>query len=512
MSSPTQTRTLRPFGWRDKIGYMFGDFGNDFTFMLQMMFFMVFYTDVMAINPAHVGLLFLLARLMDAFTDVGMGRLVDTLKPTKAGRFKPWILRIAIPVSLAAAMMFMPFVVDSSYGVRVTYMVITYLVWGSIFYTMINIPYGSMAAVISNKPEHRASLSVFRSVGAQLAFLLISAVLPQIVFVTNDNGVDVLDPTRMAMAAIGCAIAAVLCYALCYVNVEERIRAAQKPKGEGASFGQMMKSLGKNRPLIALVCGAIIFLIGNQIASTTTAYLWKDYFNQGGMMSVAQMVSIAPVFVIALVATRLAMQFGKKELIGTMLAASGVISILMWVMKIENAWLFVGLFFFLSIGVGMYNTLVWAVITDVLDYQEIATGERDDGTVYAIYSWSRKLGQAAAGYVVGWAVGTVGYDSEAAKAGIEQSTETQNGIYLLYLLVPGILYLITAAIMLFWYPLGRRQVLDNFQTLQDRAAQGVDSAQSVDPAAVDNVPAASGPTHGETGARRDNIANDPTDQ
>ena len=79
---------------------MFGDFGNDFTFMLQMMFFMVFYTDVMGINPAHVGLLFLLARLADAFTDVGMGRLVDTLKPAKSGRFKPWILRIAIPVSL----------------------------------------------------------------------------------------------------------------------------------------------------------------------------------------------------------------------------------------------------------------------------------------------------------------------------------------------------------------------------------------------------------------------------
>ncbi|HJE52491.1 MAG TPA: glycoside-pentoside-hexuronide (GPH):cation symporter, partial [Tessaracoccus flavescens] len=468
MSTTTETKTVRPFGWRDKIGYMFGDFGNDFTFMLQMMFFMVFYTDVMGINPAHVGLLFLLARLADAFTDVGMGRLVDVLKPSKSGRFRPWIARIAIPVALAGAMMFMPFAVDASYGVKVAYMSITYVLWGSIFYTMINIPYGSMAAVISDQPAHRASLSVFRSVGAQLAFLLISAVLPQIVFITNENGVQQMDPTRMAMAAIGCAIFAVICYAMCYFNVEERLQAKVAGPDEKVGFGQMLATLGKNRPLIALVAGAIVFLIGNQIASTTTAYLWKDYFQEAGMMSTAQIVSIAPVFVIALGATWAAMKFGKKELIAAGLGVSGLLAIVMWVMKITNPWVFIALFFFMAIGVALYNTLVWAVITDVLDFQELNTGQRDDGTVYAIYSWSRKLGQAVAGYVVGWAVAAVGYDSEAAKAGLEQAAETKNGIYLLFLLVPGILYLITAAIMTFWYPLGRKQVQENFETLSAR--------------------------------------------
>ena len=177
--------TKRPFGIKDKLGYMFGDFGNDFTFMLQMMFFMVFYTDVMGISPAHVGTLFLAARIVDAFTDVGMGRLLDLLKPGKRGRFRPWILRMCIPVTLASTMMYMPFVVNSSYSVRVTYMAVTYFIWGSIFYTSINIPYGSMAAVISDDPKHRTSLSVFRSVGGQLAFLMISAVLPHVIFVNN---------------------------------------------------------------------------------------------------------------------------------------------------------------------------------------------------------------------------------------------------------------------------------------------------------------------------------------
>lgn len=463
--TPTrEVGAVRPFGWRDKIGYLFGDFGNDFTFILQMMFFMVFYTDVMGVQPAHVGLMFLIARILDAFTDVGMGRLVDVLRPSKSGRFRPWLLRIAVPVAIASALMYMPFVVDAGYGTRVTYMVATYVIWGSIFYTAINIPYGSMAAVVSNRPEHRASLSVFRSVGAMSAFLLISAVLPRIVNVDNK-----LDPTRMMWAAIGCSIFAVVCYLVAYAGLRERVEAAPKPKEQQVSFGQMLGTLGRNRPLIALIAGAILFLVGSQVGSTTTAYLWKDYFQNFGLMSTAQIVSIAPVFAIALVATWAAMKFGKKELIAGSLAMAGVLAVVMWLMGITNPVLFIVLFFFMSLGVGVYNTLIWAVITDVLDYQEVQTGDRNDGTIYAIYSWSRKLGQALAGYIVGLAVGAVGYDPAVAKAGGTQAPEVLDGIYLLFLLVPGLLYLGTALIMAFVYPLGRRQVQQNFALLQSRS-------------------------------------------
>ena len=170
----------RPFGMRDKIGYMFGDFGNDFTFILQMMFFMLFYTNVVGIQPGHVGLLFLVARLVDGFTDVGMGILVDRL-PVKPGgdKFKRWIKYIAIPVAVASALMYMSFVADwESYTLKVVYMAATYFLWGSVTYTAINIPYGSMASVISADPDHRAQLSVFRSTGANLAMLVITAAAP----------------------------------------------------------------------------------------------------------------------------------------------------------------------------------------------------------------------------------------------------------------------------------------------------------------------------------------------
>ena len=207
------SRQVRPFGWRDKVGYMFGDFGNDFTFILQAMFFMLFYTNVVGIDPAHVGILLLVARILDGFTDVGMGIIVDRL-PVKAGqpKFKRWIKYIAIPVAIASALMYMSFTADfDSYAMKVVWMSATYFLWGSVAYTAINIPYGSMASVVSDSPDDRAQLSVWRSTGATLAQLLIMSVLPLVVYTTNEAGVSILNGPRMTNAAIACAVAAVIC-------------------------------------------------------------------------------------------------------------------------------------------------------------------------------------------------------------------------------------------------------------------------------------------------------------
>ena len=97
---------VRPFGMRDKLGYMFGDFGNDFTFMLSSSFMMVFYTDIMGVPSAIVGLLMMVARFVDAFTDVAMGQIVDRAKPTKDGRFRPWIKRMCGPVAIASFLIY----------------------------------------------------------------------------------------------------------------------------------------------------------------------------------------------------------------------------------------------------------------------------------------------------------------------------------------------------------------------------------------------------------------------
>ena len=133
-------KEVRPFGMRDKLGYLFGDFGNDFTFILSTSILMKFYTDVMGVSAGVVGTVMMLARFVDAVTDVTMGRICDNSKVTAAGKFKPWILRMCVPVAAASFLMYQSGFAGLSYGLKVAYLVITYLLWGSNFYTSINIP------------------------------------------------------------------------------------------------------------------------------------------------------------------------------------------------------------------------------------------------------------------------------------------------------------------------------------------------------------------------------------
>ena len=183
-----QPQNERPFGFRDKLGYLFGDFGNDFTFIFAGSYLTLFYTDVLGVSAGLVGVLFVVARCVDAFTDVGMGRLVDTLPPSRGGRFRPWILRVCVPVALASVLMYLYFARSWPYAGKVAYMFATYIFWGSICYTAINIPYGSMASVLSADAGERASLSTFRSVGAMLANLIIAAATPLFLFRTAADG------------------------------------------------------------------------------------------------------------------------------------------------------------------------------------------------------------------------------------------------------------------------------------------------------------------------------------
>ena len=132
-------KTVRPLGWRVKVGYMFGDFGNDFTFLFASTFLMIFYTKVLGISMGLVGTLFLTARCIDAFTDVTMGRIVDRMHPKKDGRFRPWLRRMCAPVAISSFLMYQSSLAGASMTVKVIYMFVTYILWGSIFYTSINI-------------------------------------------------------------------------------------------------------------------------------------------------------------------------------------------------------------------------------------------------------------------------------------------------------------------------------------------------------------------------------------
>ena len=468
-------RAVRPFGMRDKVGYMFGDFGNDFSFILQLLFFMLFYTKVVGIEPAHVGTLFLVARVLDAFTDFGMGRIVDIVKPTKAGKFRPWIARGAVPVAVASALMYQSFVAGwDSYGARLAWMCVTYVLWGSITYTMINIPYGSMASVISDEEKPRAELSVWRSTGAQLAMLCLSVGMPYIVYDQVQGGGATLSGSKMTMAAIVCSVLAVVFYALCYFMVTERIAVKPAPPGERMTLGKLAGSLLTNRALIGLVLAALLLLVGNFLISGMLGYVVLDYFGDRTLQSTASMAALLPSFALIVIAPWLAGRFGKRETAVVSMIVGAVVLIGMSFMDFRDNTLLWIVFYALSqFMIAIFNFLVWAFVVDVIDYQEVHTGERNDATVYAVYSWARKLGQALAGGVSGWALGWVGYQASTGSEVVQQSEETLSGIYMYSTMVPGLFLIGVAVVLQFIYPLSKKAIAENTAILRERRAAKV---------------------------------------
>ena len=325
----------RPFGIRDKIGYMFGDFGNDFSFIFASSYLMVFYTKVLGLSGFAVGLLFLGARFVDAFTDVTMGRIVDHMRPAGDGRFRSWIRRMCVPVALASTAMYLYFVRDWPYGAKLVYVTFTYLLWSSFCYTAINIPYGSMASVISPDVKDRAALSTFRSIGAGLAGLAIGVLVPLIVYRTDEAGNQIVLPVRFTLTAIVFGVLAIVCYVLCYTLCRERV-VFEKKEGAGEGFLDMLKGLGRNRPLLALVCAALVLLLATLLGQAMNNYLFLDYFRNAKALSVANVVGIGGTLLLAPFISAIVLKFGKKEAGAVGMLVAGAVYLLLYLLRVKN--------------------------------------------------------------------------------------------------------------------------------------------------------------------------------
>ncbi len=455
------TNAVRPFGIRDKVGYMFGDFGNDFTFILSSMMLMKFYSDVMGVEVGLVGIMMMAARFLDAFTDVAMGQIVDRSRPGKKGKFIQWIRWMCGPVAVASFLMYASWFSDMSMGFKIFWMFFTYLLWGSVFYTSINIPYGSMASAISGDPKDRASLSNWRTIGASLAGTVIGVVLPLFVYYTDESGNMVLSGKRMAVAALICSIGSILCYLLCYHLVTERVRVEQKT--EKFSFKELLAGLVKNKALIGIVLASICMLLVQLTSSSMTGYVFPNYFRNTTAQSAAGAVGVLITFLCAAFTVKLSQRFGRKELAITASVFGAAIYGIAFFLHTDNAWVFVGIYAVSYIGLAVFSLICWAMITDVIDDAEVQTGERSDGTIYAVYSFARKLGQAAASGISGALLTLIGYSQATAF-----DPDVVNGIYDITCLVPAIGYVLLALVLIFLYPLGKTRVEYNVKILAEK--------------------------------------------
>ena len=457
-----RTNDARPFGIRDKIGYLFGDFGNDFTFILSSSFLLKFYTDVMGVSAFVVGIVIMVARFVDGFTDVAMGRICDKAKPTKHGKFKPWLIRMCGPVAIASFLIYQSGFSDASMGFKIFWLTTTYILWGSVFYTSVNIPYGSMASAISRDPDDRQSLSTFRTMGSTLAGVIVGAGIPLFAY-ESVNGQTVLNGRTFTVIAGVFSVMAIICYLLCYFLSTERV-VPEMPKNEDrGSIKTLLTNAVKNRALLSIIVASVLMLMAQLTMQAMSNYIFPNYYNNAPAQSISTFAMMLGMIVAAAVAKPLARKFGKAEVSVASNALAGGISLLLFFVRPESVWVYIALNMASWLGLGIFAMVSWALITDVIDYSELRNGIREDGSIYALYSFARKLGQAASAGLSGLLLSLIGYSQETAFA-----PAVLNGIFNISTLFPAIGFIGLALVLWFWYPLHKHAVEENVRLLREK--------------------------------------------
>lgn len=442
-------------GAKDKIGYAMGDFASVLVFGLVQSVLQKYYTDVLGISVVSIMVMFIVARIWDAINDPLWGRIIDGARVWPDGRYRHWLKVFAVPVALSAILMFIKIPGLSEKG-YLTYAYVTYILFGML-YTCINIPYGSLAQVITSDEKERTSLSVFRSIGstfgAMPAMLLIS-----LCYVKLADGRSVMSYQKILTGVIIISILSVLGFLLTYSWTRERVETRPSPKAKGET-ARVVKILLRSRPFMAVCVASMLFLAAQMFGQSYYTYLFNYYFNAPGLSMMPTVCQYLPVAVIMFFAARMGNRFGRRDVCAYGMLLAGAFNLILFVMGTKNVWLYLLVCLMSGIGGAFMFLLVWALANDAIDYNEVTYGIHDEATSYAAYSFMRKLGQTVAAVLVNMALLRIGYtDNVLNAANITDATLSR--MYADSVLIPAVLYLLVFVLLRFVYPLSRQKIAE----------------------------------------------------
>lgn len=442
---------------KDKIGYAFGDMAGVMTFALVGSFLQMFYTDVLLISPGKITVLFLVARVWDAINDPIWGGIIDSRKIGKNGKFRPYLKWVSLPLAVSAILMFFPYFKLSENGFLV-FAYITYILYGML-YTAINIPYGSLASVITTDEYERSDLSMFRSIGAGLGGLPGQILLPLFVYSTVvETGKKYLDGSKLFWGVVLLAGFSVIIYQFSYKMTKERVAPQATVKNN--DMGKTIKILLKNKPFILLCIASMLLIATQQYTQTLYNYLFKDYFEKPKLYALVTVFTYLPMALLIPFIKKIIKATGKKEICAIGMAVSAVANIILWIIKTDSTTVFFALCFLSGLGMTFFVLEVWALVTDVIDFQELLSGQRDEGTSYAFFSFTRKLGQTIAGVLGTLVLEFIGYKAD----NITEATTSK--MYSVSTLIPAVACLIMA-VVLWLYPLGKAKLKELHESTQN---------------------------------------------
>ena len=441
---------------KDKIGYAMGDLASCLVFGLTQSVLNKYYTDVLEISVLSVMIMTIVARIWDAINDPIWGRIIDGAKPAKDGRYRRFIKFFAIPVAGAAVLMFLDVRGFSSAG-RLVWIYVTYILFGML-YTCINIPYGSLAQVITSDDKERSALSVFCSIGSTFGAMP-AMVLASICYVTLADGTKQMSQSKVFFGALVIAVLSVIAYLLCYAWSKERVESKPAPRKKGET-GRVIKVLLKSKPFMAVSLASMLFLAAQMFGQGYNTYLFHYYFGKPGLTMLPTVFQYLPVAVVMFFATKLGNKFGRKEVCsyGILLAAVFYLALfVLALLGISSVWLYLAACLMSGIGTAFIFLLIWALANDAIDYNKVTYGLNDEATSYAFYSFMRKLGQTVATILINVPLLRIGYNGSQLKTeGL--SDAALKSMYNSSVMIPAVLFLLVFLILRFMDPLSKKEV------------------------------------------------------
>jgi GPH family glycoside/pentoside/hexuronide:cation symporter len=398
----------RKFGMLDSVAYAAGDLGCNMSFALKGTM-ALFWSQFMGMRVWYP-ILLIIVQVWDAINDPLIGSIIDADKRQyKRNKFLQYIFVGSIGLIVGGACCFLP-VTGAQPLAKAIIFIAGYVVWDA-FYTIANVPYGSLLSLISNDAADRASLSAWRSIGSMVGNMLPMVILPFIIYDDNDN----LIGERVFIAALIMGALGFICFQFMIRNTEIRVDSDIKLNEDQPKFNVIKALINfvHNRPAVGATLAAMGMFIGMQGASTAVQVVFQTYYKNTDIQGIVQLFAMIPIIFFTPLARKMVVKYGKKELaiVGSVCSIIGACGL--FIITPNNPGLDLVIYILCqlvySLGLGIYSTVSWAMMGDAIDYNEWKTGEREEGVVYAMHSFFRKLAQGLGPALAIFIMGFYGY-------------------------------------------------------------------------------------------------------
>lgn len=442
-----------------KLAYGMGDVGCNFSWMFVGNFLMIFYTDVFGISMNAVAVLMLLSRFWDAVNDPIVGGLTDKTN-SRFGRYRPWLL-VAAPLTAVVLMATFWAHPDWSNTAKIVYMAVTYCIL-VLSYTCVNIPYGTLCGAMTQNMDERAKINTFRSVSAMIAIGIINIVtLPLIAKLGGGS-----DQRGYLLVAVLYGVIFAACHIFCFAKTRETVAV---PKAKKIPLKLQIQTVLHNKPYLLALLGQFLFGVTLYGRNADALYYFKYVEGSEALFTTYSMAIIISSILGAGLFQIIFKWTGNKGRAASILALGTGISMfcLYFLSPVTTpVWFYIcsGLTQFLFAG---FNTAIYAIIPDCVEYGEWKTGVRNDGFQYAFISLGNKIGMALGTSVLAAALGAAGFE-----ANIQQNSAVLSIMKHSFSTIPGLLWIITA-FALFFYRLNKTSYNKIVAEIKQRSQENV---------------------------------------